>query len=537
MTSLPTHTTTPSPVAPPTRDPAPLLRAYEEHHAALYRYCRALLRNDHDAQDALQEAVVKALAAWQRDARVHDFKPWLYRIAHNAAMDVLRGRRVVEPVAEVPEEPGEGLDVVVERRERLAHLDADLAALPPKQRSALVLRELNGLGHDEIAEVLGSSPRAVKQTIYEARVALDEADEGRGMTCATIQQALSDGDGRVRRGRRVRGHLRSCKGCKRFALALEHRPGELRALVPAVPPVAAAALVAHALGGGAVAGLVGGGGAGAGAVAAGGGAVAVGGGALAGGGAGVGATAAGGSVVAGGAAAGGSVGAAGGGLASAGATALAAKGAAALALTAAAVGGGVAVEQRRDDPAPARPARSAPPAGDTSAPSLAPPGRPATTPAAPSAARAARGASAPAAARQAAERRTRAERRARRAARPAGGAAGPAAANAGDPDAPGVAPKRGDGKGATGNDGKTAAPAARPPKAPSSRAGRPSTSTTKAPHSSRTPTGRQPAAASTARRDRDGRPERTGSKTSAPGASKTRTEAPVTPVPDGTPGE
>jgi hypothetical protein len=119
---------------------------------------------------------------------------------------------------------------------------------------ALVLRELSGLSHEEIAGVLDSSARAVKQTIFEARAALQECAEGRTMLCADVQRALSDGDGRVLRGRRMRAHVRSCRACRQFKTALAQRPADLAVLAPALPATAGAALLAHLLPG-ATAGL------------------------------------------------------------------------------------------------------------------------------------------------------------------------------------------------------------------------------------------------------------------------------------------
>src|SRR5438105_8050931 len=66
---------------------------YERYHQVLYRYCRSILRNDADAQDALQSAFTNGLAALQRGQRKAPVRPWLFRIAHNEAISSLRRRR------------------------------------------------------------------------------------------------------------------------------------------------------------------------------------------------------------------------------------------------------------------------------------------------------------------------------------------------------------------------------------------------------------------------------------------------------------
>ena len=66
---------------------------YERYHQPLYRYCRSMLRNDQDAQDALQSTFAAALAALQESKRNAPFRPWLFRIAHNEAITVIRRRR------------------------------------------------------------------------------------------------------------------------------------------------------------------------------------------------------------------------------------------------------------------------------------------------------------------------------------------------------------------------------------------------------------------------------------------------------------
>jgi RNA polymerase sigma factor (sigma-70 family) len=207
-------------------------RVYERHQRALYRYCRSLLGDDEEARDALQSTMTKAFAALRFEERDFELRPWLFRIAHNEAVSRLRERREAVELDLVPAIATDSLTQAVEDRERLAQLRADLRELPERQRAALVMRELSGLGHAEIAAVLGGSPQTVKQTIFAARTALHECAEGRDMRCAEVQRVLSDGDGRTLRGRRMRAHVRSCRSCREFAAALAERPRDLAALAP-----------------------------------------------------------------------------------------------------------------------------------------------------------------------------------------------------------------------------------------------------------------------------------------------------------------
>jgi len=144
-------------------------------------------------------------------------------------------------------------------------LVADLEDMPERQRGALLMRELSGLSHDEIAIALETSPGAAKQAIFEARRALQEYEQGRLMACEDIRRAISDGDGRRLRGRRVRGHLRNCAVCAAFAEAIPDRRAQLQALAPPLPLALAAGVLSrlpaggsvHGAGGGLVAGGVG----------------------------------------------------------------------------------------------------------------------------------------------------------------------------------------------------------------------------------------------------------------------------------------
>ena len=244
---------------------------YERHHHALSRYCRAILHDEEDAQDALQSAMMRAYAALQSRQRDLKVRPWLFRIVHNEAISILRRRPQTAELTLVLEPAGATLEQTVAEREGLATLLDDLEALPERQRAALVMRELNGLSISEIAAALSASRGAAKQMLYEARCALHEFAEGREMDCAHVRRSISDGDGRALRARRMRAHMRECAGCRQFASDIDARTAKLQALIPPLPAAwATAALVkslahgtAHAggAGAGAGAGAVGGGGA------------------------------------------------------------------------------------------------------------------------------------------------------------------------------------------------------------------------------------------------------------------------------------
>jgi RNA polymerase sigma factor (sigma-70 family) len=220
---------------------------YERHRHALYRYCRSIVDDHEDAVDAVQNTMVKAWESLQRGAPGVPLRPWLFRIAHNEAVTVVRRRRAYEELADIHVVAPWSTDDAYDTRERLDRLRADLAALPASQRSALLLRELCGLGHDEIATVLVVSPATARQAIYEARLGLHDAEAGRALDCDRVRRKLSDGDGRVRRGRQIRSHLRACASCAAFDGAMRRRPGDLAALVAPLPGAPAVGVLGRLL--------------------------------------------------------------------------------------------------------------------------------------------------------------------------------------------------------------------------------------------------------------------------------------------------
>jgi hypothetical protein len=132
-------------------------------------------------------------------------------------------------------------------------LVCDLDRLPERQRGALVMRELSGLSFEEIGGALGMGPDAAKQAVYEARVSLQEMAAGRDMDCEAVRQAISAGDRRTVRSRRLRAHMRDCERCSDFAAAIDDRRADLAALAPPIALPAVLAALHTLLGGGSAA--------------------------------------------------------------------------------------------------------------------------------------------------------------------------------------------------------------------------------------------------------------------------------------------
>ena len=123
------------------------------------------------ADDVVQESMVKAYLALQRGDQPESPKAWLYRIVRNTALNERRDWREFEHLDENydgVEQPPQA----AERRSEMRRLVTALGALPESQRAAIVQRELEGRGHDEIAASLGTTPGAVRQLIFRARETL-----------------------------------------------------------------------------------------------------------------------------------------------------------------------------------------------------------------------------------------------------------------------------------------------------------------------------------------------------------------------------
>jgi RNA polymerase sigma factor (sigma-70 family) len=221
---------------------------FRRHHAPLLSYCRHMLGNQDEGEDALQQAFIKAHQALLGGTTPRELRPWLYAIARNCCLSAIAARRGNTQLED--HMPAlEGLSDQVHQREDLRELVAAIGLLPEDQRSALLMAELDDLSHQEIATILGCPVRRVKALVYQARSTLLADRNARNASCLDIREQLSVArGGELRRGP-LRRHLNLCVGCRDFQLALAAQRQSLAIVLPVLP---SAGLIAAILGHGAV---------------------------------------------------------------------------------------------------------------------------------------------------------------------------------------------------------------------------------------------------------------------------------------------
>jgi RNA polymerase sigma factor (sigma-70 family) len=146
----------------------------ERYRRPLMRYVSRILPPER-AEDVVQQSFVKAYEAMQRDAATIQLRPWLYRIAHNNALNALRDRGLRHAELDERLDGVERPDQALERAQGLRELVVAVQALPERQRDAILLRELEGRSYEEIAAALGVTDGAVRQLLNRARHSLRAA--------------------------------------------------------------------------------------------------------------------------------------------------------------------------------------------------------------------------------------------------------------------------------------------------------------------------------------------------------------------------
>src|SRR4051794_7292416 len=209
---------------------------HDRYRQRLFAYVRQMLSaaSRQDAEDVLQDVFVRAYGALRNDNREMNVRAWLYRVAHNRCIDHLR--RPVPPAVELFEVSRKPLHDPVEeaqRRDDLRQLVLDVGNLPEQQRSALLMREIDGMSYADLAVALDVTVPAVKSLLVRARVGLVEAAEARDADCEEIRADLMRAyDRGVKASGRARKHMRSCDGCREYRTALRGVKRSFAALTP-----------------------------------------------------------------------------------------------------------------------------------------------------------------------------------------------------------------------------------------------------------------------------------------------------------------
>ena len=305
----------------------------QRYQPRLLAFCRHMLGSQEDAEDVLQEVFAASFNAICADDRPINARPWLYRIARNRCLNHLRRPQPAgQDSMDVFERDG-GITTAdtVHRREEFRHIVADVQELPETQRTALLLREIDALSYDQIAEAMDTTVPSVKSLLVRARVSLAEASEARLLTCEEVRLELGQvAEGIAKSSAPVRRHLKACDRCRTFRVELRNTSRALAAIYPIGPLILLKKLWIAKLGASGAASA---------AASSGGGAAA--GGAAAGAGAGAAATAAGGITA--------------GGAVSAGVSTLASKAAAGMAAAAIVTAGAVEVKHAATERHPVAP--------------------------------------------------------------------------------------------------------------------------------------------------------------------------------------
>ena len=134
----------------------------------LLRYCTRFL-GEPRAEDVVQQAMVSAYSSLRSSEGPMSLRSWLYRIAHNTALNALRDRGLGHEQLSERLDGVERPDQLLESGERFRDVMSAVAALPERQRDAIVLREMEGRSYDEIAAELGVSGGAVRQLLHRGR--------------------------------------------------------------------------------------------------------------------------------------------------------------------------------------------------------------------------------------------------------------------------------------------------------------------------------------------------------------------------------
>jgi RNA polymerase sigma factor (sigma-70 family) len=221
-------------------DEAAFDELYTRYRPQIAAHLRGMLRDDGRAEDVTQEAFLSALRRMRETDGELDFRPWIYQIAHNAAIDSHRRSARAEEISMDAETGlrksdrarlagGTLPESALIAKERLDHLRGAFDELPEVQARVLVMRDVDGLSYREIGERLDMGRPAVERTLMGARNRLESEYEqlSEGRRCAFARGAIV----RLAEGEEARGdqyrlarHARRCSTCRRLAREMGVEP-------------------------------------------------------------------------------------------------------------------------------------------------------------------------------------------------------------------------------------------------------------------------------------------------------------------------
>jgi RNA polymerase sigma factor (sigma-70 family) len=221
------------------------------YQSRLMSFCRHMLGSREDAEDVLQEVFAAAFNAVLADDREINVRPWLYRIARNRSLNHLRRTAAigVDTMDVHFAEHGVSTSDKVLRRESFRELLSDVRDLPETQRTALLLREIDALSYEQIAQAMETTVPSVKSLLVRARISLAEAAEARKLSCEEVRLELGEvAEGLTKLSTPARRHVRGCERCAFFKKQLRANNRALAAILPVGPLVLVKQLLLAKLG-------------------------------------------------------------------------------------------------------------------------------------------------------------------------------------------------------------------------------------------------------------------------------------------------
>src|SRR6202167_4827561 len=208
------------------------------YQARLLSFCRHMLGSREDAEDVLQEVFAAAFNAVLADEREINVRPWLYRIARNRSLNHLRRASAIGVDSMDVHYADNGLSTGerVLKRESFRQLLGDVKELPETQRTALLLREIDALSYDQIADAMETTIPSVKSLLVRARISLGEAAEARKLSCDEVRLELGEvAEGLAKLSTPARRHVRGCERCAFFRKQLKDNNHALALIMPVGP--------------------------------------------------------------------------------------------------------------------------------------------------------------------------------------------------------------------------------------------------------------------------------------------------------------